>query len=53
MHTLNAGIHARAVRMGQSQMSQQKPQIGNGTGDVNGVIPGSDRLRILEFEKKS
>ena len=28
-------------------------QIGNRTGDVNDVMPGSDGLRILEFKKKT
>ena len=31
----------------------KKPRWENRTGDVNDVVPGSDGLRILEFEKKS
>ena len=30
----------------------KKKQIGNETGDVNDVMPGSDGLRIWRFEKK-
>ena len=29
-----------------------KTRIGNDSGDVTDVMPGSDGLRILEFEKK-
>ena len=30
-----------------------KPWIGNRTEDVNDVMPGSDGLNVLKFEKRS
>ena len=48
MHTLSAGVHGADVTITDVTI---KPQIGNRTGDVIDVMPGSDGPRILEFEK--
>ena len=52
-HALSAGVHARAGRSLITNVIIKTPDW-KWTGDVNDVMPGSDRLRILgDFWKKA